>query len=246
MNKAQPVVSNKEIELALQHGSFALQGEFLYGSNRTFLCDLTYEEETMNCVYKPARGERPLWDFETGSLPGREAAAYLVDTLLGWHVVPPCVIRNDGPFGLGSLHWFIEHDPQQHYFTFTEQQKQTLQRVVLFDVLINNADRKGGHFLLDAQDKIWLIDHGLCFHTEDKLRTVIWDFAGEAIPEEITADMKTLQQHINQDEMTRKDFLALIDEHEFSAIEERLAQIVMMKTYPAPSEERRMIPWPLV
>ena len=246
MNNAQPSLTNEEIVLALQHGTFELQGEFLYGSNRTFLCDLMYEGQTLGCVYKPARGERPLWDFETGTLPKREVAAYLVDQILGWHQVPPCVIREDGMFGLGSLHWFIDHDPQQHYFTFTEEQKIGLQRVVLFDELINNADRKAGHFLLDDQQKIWLIDHGLCFHTEDKLRTVVWDFAGMEIPDEIMADFMHLQQQLSADDGLQNKFLALINEEEYLAFQERLGEILSWKTYPNPSEERRMIPWPLI
>jgi uncharacterized repeat protein (TIGR03843 family) len=235
-----------EIVLALQHGTFELQGEFLYGSNRTFLCDLHYQGQTMGCVYKPARGERPLWDFETGTLPNREAAAYLVDGLLGWNQVPPCVIRGDGLFGLGSLHWFVEHDPQQHYFTFSEEQKQGLQRVVLFDYLINNADRKGGHFLLDEQGKIWLIDHGLCFHEEDKLRTVVWDFAGMEIPPDILQDVLSFSARLSSEETIQQDFLSLLNDEEFSAFQDRLEEIISWKNYPIPSEDRRMIPWPLI
>ena len=246
MNNAQPSLTYQEIVLALQHGTFELQGEFLYGSNRTFLCDLQYKEQTMGCVYKPARGENPLWDFETGTLPNREVAACLLDQLLGWYQVPPCVIREDGPFGLGSLHWFVDHDPQQHYFTFSEAQKTGLQRVVLFDVLINNADRKGGHFLLDKHEKIWLIDHGLCFHNEEKLRTVVWDFAGLDIPDEIMADFKNLHQRLSTEEGLQNEFLTLINEEEYLAFQERLGEILSWKIYPNPSEERRMIPWPLI
>jgi uncharacterized repeat protein (TIGR03843 family) len=246
VNNAQSSLTYQEIKLALQRGIFELQGEFLYGSNRTFLCDLHYEQQLYQCVYKPARGERPLWDFETGTLPNREVAASLVDELLGWYMVPPCVIRDDGVFGLGSLHWFIDHDPQQHYFTLTEEQKTSLQRVVLFDVLVNNADRKAGHFLLDESGKIWLIDHGLCFHAEDKLRTVVWDFAGMEIPQEIRSDFQRLQQRLLQEKELQVEFLALMNEEEYLAVKERLEQILSWTTYPDPSEERRMIPWPLI
>ena len=245
MNEAQITLSTEEIELALQNGDYALQGEFLFGSNRTFLCTLQYQDLEINCVYKPARGERPLWDFETGSLPRREVAAYKIDKALGWQSVPPCVLRQEGPFGPGSLHWFVEHDPNQHYFTFTDEIKQSLDFVPLFDMLINNADRKGGHFLLDEQGQVWLIDHGLCFHEEDKLRTVVWDFAGQEIPAHWLADLQRLQQ-ILADTAYHKELLALISPTEYEALLVRLDGLLALTHYPLPSEERRMFPWPLV
>lgn len=245
MNEAPITFSFDEIELALQNGDYALQGEFLYGSNRTFLCSLSYKEMEMKCVYKPSRGERPLWDFETGSLPMREVAAYTIDKSLGWHCVPPCVLRDKGPFGAGSLHWFVEHDPNQHYFTFSAEIKQSLGFVALFDLLINNADRKGGHFLLDEQNQVWLIDHGLCFHEEDKLRTVVWDFAGQEIPAHWLDDLRRLQQALAGDEL-RNRLLALISQVEFGAMLVRLDGLLALTHYPLPSEERRMFPWPLV
>ena len=234
------------IRLALQHGAFELQGEFLYGSNRTFLCDLTYQDQSFGCVYKPARGERPLWDFESGSLARREVAAYLLDSFLGWQSVPVCVYREDGPFGAGSLHWFVEHDPSQHYFTFPEEVKAQLQFVVLFDLLINNADRKAGHFLLDQQGKIWLIDHGLCFHVEEKLRTVVWEFAGQKIPTSLLQDIALLLQRLNDVAEIKNELLDLISLDEYEALNQRAKQILTMDTFPDPSEERRMFPWPLV
>jgi hypothetical protein len=238
--------THQNSQLALQHGTFDLQGEFLYGSNRTFLCSLSYQQQSYGCVYKPARGERPLWDFETGSLARREVAAYLVDTALGWHSVPPCVYRQDGPLGPGSLHWFIEHDPAQHYFTFPEAIRGKLQFVVLFDLLINNADRKAGHFLLDEHEKIWLIDHGLSFHVEDKLRTVVWDFAGQPIPQSLRSDIAQLNSRLSSDENFKADLMTLISADEYVALGMRTQSILMMETFPAPSEDRRMIPWPLV
>jgi streptogramin lyase len=120
-------------------------------------------------------------DFPRASLARREVAAYLVSEALGWRLVPPTVYRKDGPIGSGSLQLFIEHDPGYHYFTFSDADRQRLHPVAIFDLLINNADRKGSHLLLDPDGHLWLIDHGLCFHREDKLRTVIWDFAGEPI-----------------------------------------------------------------
>ena len=234
------------IQLALQQGAYELQGEFLYGSNRTFLCTLTYQDQTFGCVYKPARGERPLWDFESGSLARREVAAYLLDSLLGWHAVPVCVYRKEGPFGAGSLHWFVEHDPALHYFTFPDEIKAQLQFVVLFDWLINNADRKAGHFLLDEHGKIWLIDHGLCFHVEEKIRTVVWEFAGQKIPASLLQDIARLLQRLSDEVEIKEKLLALISLEEYEALLQRAKSILTMETFPNPSEERRMFPWPLV
>jgi hypothetical protein len=245
VDEAKITFPYQEIELALQHGKYALQGEFLYGSNRTFLCTVTYKEQTSNCVYKPDRGERPLWDFETGSLARREVAAYLIDSVLGWHAVPPCVLREDGPFGPGSLHWFVAHDPNQHYFTFTDELKASLQFVPLFDSLINNADRKAGHFLLDEANKVWLIDHGLCFHSEEKLRTVAWDFAGQEIPRHLLLDLQHLHDAWLGSELHER-LLRLISVDEFEALLARLDALLALSHFPHPSEERRMFPWPLV
>jgi hypothetical protein len=238
--------NQSNIRLALQNGAFELQGEFLYGSNRTFLCALSYQDQKFGCVYKPARGERPLWDFESGSLARREVAAYLLDSLLGWNAVPVCVYRKDGPFGEGSLHWFVEHDPAQHYFTFSAEIKARLQFVVLFDLLINNADRKAGHFLLDEHSKIWLIDHGLCFHVEEKLRTVVWDFAGQKIPKPLLADIVRMMERLSSEPEIKDELLTLISVEEYEALCQRAEAILLMKKFPNPSEERRMIPWPLV
>ncbi len=151
-------------------------------------------------MYKPTRGERPLWDFPPASLAGREVAAYLVSEALGWRLVPPTIYRKKGPLGPGSLQAFVEHDPEYHYFTFNESDRQRLRPVALFDLLINNADRKGSHVLLDEQDHMWLIDHGVCFHVEDKIRTVIWDFAGEPFPDALCSDLTAFPRQARDQE----------------------------------------------
>jgi hypothetical protein len=166
---------------ALHKGTLTMQGQFLRGSNYTFLADLAFDGQEYQVVYKPSRGEQPLWDFPNGTLARREVAAYLVSEEAGWKMVPPTVYRRSGPLGPGSVQLYIEHDPTYHYFNFDEKDHQRLRPVMLFDWLINNADRKGSHVFIDGQDHIWLIDHGLCFHVDDKLRTVIWDFAGEPV-----------------------------------------------------------------
>ena len=176
----------------LQHGEITIKGEFVWGSNYTFLAEVSQNGDKILSVYKPSRGERPLWDFPPASLARREAAAYLVSEALGWELVPPTVYRKKAPIGPGSLQLFIEHDPELHYFNLTWTTARGLRPVVLFDLLVNNADRKGSHLLFDNNHHLWLIDHGICFHAEDKLRTVIWDFAGEPIPENLLADLRRL------------------------------------------------------
>jgi hypothetical protein len=179
------------LRTALEQGELELKGQFLLGSNYTFLINIHHEGEEIPAVYKPQRGENPLWDFPEASLAWREVAAYLVSEALGFSFVPLTVLRADGPFGPGSLQQFIEYDPAYHYFTFSECDRQRLRPVVLFDLLVNNADRKGSHLLIEKDtNKLWLIDHGLCFHAKDKLRTVLWDFAGEPIPEELQAALR--------------------------------------------------------
>ena len=153
-----------------------------------------YAGQELPAVYKPIRGEQPLWDFPDNTLARREVAAYLVSEALGFHFVPYTTLREDGPFyGEGSLQQYIEYDPEYHYFSFSQEDKERLRPVAFFDLLVNNADRKGSHVLIEKDtDKLWVIDHGICFHEEDKLRTVIWDFAGKPIPGELCGTLHTL------------------------------------------------------
>ena len=182
----------------MEHGEIALQGQFLLGSNYTFLVKVCHEGREIPAIYKPARGENPLWDFPEASLAGREVAAYLVSEALAFDFVPLTVLRADGPFGPGSLQQLIEYDPNYHYFTFSASDRQRLRPVILFDLLVNNADRKGSHLLIEkSTNKLWLIDHGLCFHAADKLRTVLWDFAGEPIPEELQAALRIFRSSLH-------------------------------------------------
>ncbi len=158
----------------------------MLGSNYTFLVDVHYENKTYPAVYKPSRGEQPLWDFPENTLALREVAAYIVSEALGFHFVPFTTLCADGPHGSGSLQQYIEYDPEYYYFNFSDEDKAKLKPVVLFDLLVNNADRKGSHVFFDTNShKLWAIDHGICFHEYDKLRTVIWDFAGERMPDDL-------------------------------------------------------------
>lgn len=228
----------------LQKGDIEVTGRFVWGSNFTFLAEVDCGLEKLEAVYKPSQGERPLWDFPSESLAGRETAAYLTSKTLGWDLVPPTVLRQDGPAGRGSLQYFIKADPDRHYFNFTEEEKQRLRPVALFDLLINNADRKGGHILLDHDDRLWLIDHGVSFHQEDKLRTVVWDFIGESIPEELLHDLLRFNDELENDH-TRQAFLALLSPVEVAALVQRVENLIEAERFPAPGPGRPY-PWPLV
>ena len=230
----------------LDKGKLTLVGEFLWGSNYTFSVQIEHEDLSFQGVYKPTRGERPLWDFPRASLARREAAAYLVSEALGWRLVPPTVYRQQAPIGPGSLQLFVEHDPEYHYFNFKEADRQRLRPVALFDLLINNADRKGSHVLLDPNDHLWLIDHGLCFHREDKLRTVIWDFAGEAIPETLCASLTHIAEALKPGSDLFIELRRYINGGEINALAERARRLIQTGTYPDPDLNRRPYPWPPV
>lgn len=232
---------------ALLHGDLVLEGQFVTGSNYTFLGELTHEGETRKVVYKPIRGELPLWDFPTNTLAKREVAAHSVSEALGWELVPPTVFRPEGPLGQGSVQLFIDHDPDKHYFTFSETVKQRLRPAVLFDLIANNADRKGGHFLIDRNQHIWLIDHGICFHEEDKLRTVAWDFAGETIAEQHLTDLRNLlTQLIDPESPLRQDLGCYLSDSEIDALRRRIQRLLADKRFPSPGTRRRPYPWPPV
>jgi len=234
----------KTIRLALEHGEIDLQGQFMLGSNYTFLVKVGQDGEAVPAVYKPMRGEQPLWDFPPASLAGREVAAWLVSEALGFGFVPFTILR-EGPFGPGSLQQYIDHDPNLHYFNFKPADRQRLRPVVLFDLLVNNADRKASHILLEKRTRrIYLIDHGLCFHAEDKLRTVLWDFAGQAIPHELLSCLAAFQQALP------RSLSASLGEYllpqELAALESRLEALRLAGSFPLPPEDRRAWPYPPV
>ena len=195
----------------------------------------------LHAVYKPASGEQSLWDFP-GGLYRREVAAFVLSEALGWGLVPPTVERHDGPFGAGSLQLFVAADYEQHYFTLFDEggHGDVLLAMCAFDVVANNADRKSGHVLLGDDGRLWGIDHGLCFHPQPKLRTVIWDFADEPVPPHLLADLRQLASDL-PDELTR-----LLDDDEAAAIVDRIDRLVRAGTFPEPLGDRPPYPWPLV
>jgi len=234
------------LETALQSGKIELRGQFLLGSNYTFLVNVRHEGALIPAVYKPQRGENPLWDFPEASLAGREVAAYLVSEALGLNLVPLTVLRLDGPFGPGSLQQFVEYDPHYHYFTFSEIDRQPLRPAAFFDLLVNNADRKGSHLLIEkGTGKLWLIDHGLCFHAEDKLRTVLWDFAGGVIPADLLTALASLRSTLRAPHSSLHASLStFLTSAELAALVARADHLHANPVFPHPPEDRRAYPYP--
>jgi uncharacterized repeat protein (TIGR03843 family) len=189
------VTSSTEARALLTRGDITLKARLPRSSNATFLAEVTLGEAHALAVYKPERGERPLWDFPRG-LFKRELAAYHLSEALGWELVP-LTIRRDGPYGDGSLQEFVHADFAQHYFTLYEApvHHARLRRLCAFDVVANNADRKSGHCLLGSDGAVYAIDNGLCFNVEPKLRTVIWEFAGEPLPADVVSGLRRLVRH---------------------------------------------------
>ncbi|BBB46813.1 SCO1664 family protein [Pelolinea submarina] len=240
------IPSKTEILEILREGKADLKGQFVLGSNYTFLVQLSHGGKSFQAVYKPQKGEMPLWDFPAESLAARESAAFLVSEALGWELVPPTIMRADGPLGSGSYQFFIVHDPQLHYFSFDDATRDRLRPTALFDLIINNADRKGGHILLDENDHLWLIDHGLCFHAQPKLRTVIWDFSGEPIENELLESLQNLLRDLQAKTEIQQQLSQLLQKNEIDALKSRIKFYIDHPVYPAPDENQRQFPWPLV
>ena len=225
----------------LSSGPIEIEGRMPWSSNNTFLVTVGCDADRVPAVYKPGRGERPLWDFPDG-LYRREVAAFELSESLGWGFVPPTIEVDDGPFGPGSLQLFVDADFEQHYFTLLEEEAhhRVLKRMATFDVLANNADRKGGHCLVDSQGRIWGIDHGLCFHVQHKLRTVIWDFAGDPLDPEDAADVQRLVEEGLPERLT-----ALLHPEECRALQKRARRLLEEQRLPEPRTDHPY-PWPLV
>ena len=224
----------------LCRGDIEVKGRMPASSNVTLLVECALGGDTALAIYKPRKGERRLWDFSPG-LWKREVAAYVLSESLGWGIVPLTVPR-EGPHGEGSLQLFIHADFEQHYFSLLENaaHHDTLRRICLFDLLTNNADRKSGHCLLGPEGEIFAIDNGLILHEDPKLRTVIWDFAGEPIPEPLVADLKRLIK-----DGLPASLADLVVPQECQALLTRARALVKMTAFPADPSGMRY-PWPLV
>jgi conserved hypothetical protein len=235
---------------ALSTGAVEVLGLLPYSSNYTFLVRVTSGDERILAVYKPQRGERPLWDFTTGSLGAREVASYLVSEEAGWGIVPPTVFRAEGPLGAGSLQLFIEHDPDRHFFVLMEERLDDFRVFAVFDVVINNADRKAGHVIEDdtrmpKNKELWAVDHGLTFHAEPKLRTVIWQFAGEPLCESLRTQLGNLGSALTDPGGLGGAVAELLSPEEAAGALERVEGLLIEDSFPSPGLDRPL-PWPLV
>jgi uncharacterized repeat protein (TIGR03843 family) len=227
----------------LSSGELRPLGLLPRASNFTFLAEISGDGGTALAVYKPREGEMPLWDFPDGTLCNREVGAYLIARELGWPAIPPTVLR-DGPQGPGSVQLFVHADPREHYFTLREHRLDAFASVAAFDVVANNADRKGGHCLLAADGAIWVVDHGVCFSVQPKLRTVIWEFAGQAVPAGLLEDLGRLASALRSGPL-RDSMLALLSEEEVDATARRARRLVQTGRFPLPGPGRPY-PWPPV
>jgi len=226
----------------LATSEFSVVGRLPWSSNLTYLVSLDAAgDHPLDAVYKPAAGERSLWDFPDG-LYRREVAAFALSEALDWGIVPPTVLREDGPLGEGSLQLFVEVDYNQHYFTLYDEggHEPVLQTMCAFDVVANNADRKSGHVLKGSDGRLWGIDHGLCFHRQPKLRTVIWDFADDPLPDTLRSDLAGVVSDL-PDEVG-----CLLSGPERAAIQHRARHLVETGVFPEPLGDRPPYPWPLV
>jgi uncharacterized repeat protein (TIGR03843 family) len=236
---------DESVLTTLLKGHMDVEGLMPWSSNYTFLVTLVSSADpaSIMAIYKPCQGERPLWDFPGGSLCRREFASYLVSQVLSWPNIPPTVLRN-GPHGPGSVQFFVEAEYEAHYFNmrnmpaFTEDFK----RMALFDFIVNNADRKGGHCLKSKDGQLWAIDHGLTFHTDFKLRTVIWEFCDETIPTSLLIDLQRLQTALEKLEFSQ--ILGVyINRHEIQAFKDRLKRLLASGCFPE-MHGGRNVPFP--
>ncbi len=226
------------------------EGEFVeirphpYGSNAVFVGVIDGPAGAVRVIYKPQRGEAPLWDFPPGTLYLRECAAFVLSRVLGWNIVPFTIAR-EGPYGIGAVQIHVEHNPAETYFTLRNEHYHALQRIALFDALTNNADRKGSHCLRDESGCLWGIDHGLMFNVEYKLRTVIWDFEGEEIPADLLESLRELRPQIENGADCATALSGLLFPEEVGALRERLNVLLDEGVFPVAGLERN-VPWPLL
>ena len=239
--RASSLRLNRQI---LSSGEVEVLGLLPFSSNYVFLAKLSDGEEEAHAVYKPQRGERPLWDFPPGTLAAREVASFEVSEALGWGIVPPTVLRQDGPLGAGSLQIFIEHDPERHFFTLMNEHRSTLRRFAAFDIIVNNADRKGGHVIQGPDGKLWGVDHGLTFNVEPKLRTVIWGFAGEDLGD-LREDLERVAGSLRPEGVLALRLQELLSPEEAVETSARLENLLREGVFPE-AEGPFAMPWPLV
>ncbi|MFE2508543.1 SCO1664 family protein [Streptomyces naganishii] len=255
----------------LARGELTVRGRIRDASNAALFCTVAHEGREVSCVYKPVAGERPLWDFPDGTLAGREVAAYEVSEATGWGLVPPTVLR-DGPYGEGMVQLWIEATPEAELLALLDAEEpgpgwkaigfaeagegrtallvhaddERLRRLAVLDAVINNADRKGGHLLPTADGRLYGIDHGVTFNTEDKLRTLLWGWAGEPLPPEATGVLKRLRDALGDGGTLAARLAGLITPAEVDATRARVDALLASGTHPEPGGDWPAIPWPPV
>lgn len=231
---------------ALSTQPLVARGFLADASNHTLLVQVGAPAEGRFAVYKPRAGERPLWDFPPGTLCQREVAAYLVDEALGWELVPPTVLREDAPHGPGAVQRFVPHDPDHHYFALLDEggHERRLAQMAVFDLLVNNADRKGGHVVMSDDGRIFGIDHGLTFHVQPKLRTVVWDVGGHEVEAGWREDVRQLAAELADDGPLRRRLAELLSDDELDTLAERAAAVVDLTALPELPPRRRPYPFP--
>lgn len=244
MTEAAPRTRDESLGL-LSAGEVEVLGLLPYSSNYVFLARLRREGQEALAVYKPRRGERPLWDFPRGTLAAREVAAYLVSEAAGWDIVPPTILRRNAPMGPGSMQLYIEHDPDRHYFTLAEERLEEFVVFATFDVVVNNADRKAGHVIEDAAGRLWGVDHGVSFHTEEKLRTVIWHLAEQPLDAASMEGLLRLQSALKDRGGLDGELTALLSQRESAAALHRVERLLRSRRLPPPGSDYHL-PWPLI
>jgi hypothetical protein len=225
--------------LLLREGTLELEGRLLDASNATLYCSIRHQDLEASCVYKPQRGERPLWDFPDGSLAEREVAAYEVSAATGWSIVPPTVLR-DGPFGLGMVQLWVDIDESVDLSVLARSKHPDLRRMALYDAVINNADRKGGHLLPTVEGHVYGVDHGVTFHHEDKLRTLLWNWRGRRL----TDDERDMLRQLQADTTLLNRLTELLTPTEVAAYDRRIDRLLTSGVFPHPSGDWPAIPWP--
>ena len=240
---AQQPQSLEQAQRLLCEGEFQGLELIPWASNYTFAATLVLPDLTYVGVYKPRRGEIPLYDFPDGTLYRREVAAYRAARALGWDLIPITVTRS-GPHGIGSLQLLVEADSNWDALHGGDQNEPDLQRLTLFDFLVNNADRKAGHILRGFDGHVWAIDHGLTFNEDPKLRTILWQHQGQAVPEEIVTELEEFATDPRRPAELRAELEQLLHPAEVEGFFERLDRVLALRRFPTPGA-RRHVPWPL-
>jgi hypothetical protein len=226
----------------LSAGDLTIEGRLVDASNATLYCAVSADGVTAGCVYKPVAGERPLWDFPDGTLAEREVAAYTVSAASGWGIVPPTVYR-EGPAGPGMVQlWIAEDETNDIRSLLRRRDHAQLQRIAVFDAVINNSDRKGGHLLPTPSGHVYGVDHGVSFHEDDKLRTVLWQWAGRALPEEATATLTALRRELDAE--LGQTLGLLLTSRELRRTRARIDRLLSTRRFPQPSDDWPAVPWP--